>query len=117
MRFIALSTWIRTLAICCVWITSSALIWAFWPRNGGILRVVPNGKMSCMVNPLSAIIETLAKSRYYKERQVDRKKRKGLIPRQRNTSRETVYAKYGWLHMNNFFEFSLREQKIRFASE
>ena len=56
MRFIALSTWIRTLAICCVWITSSALIWAFWPSNGGILRVVPNGKMSCMVNPLSAII-------------------------------------------------------------
>ena len=42
---------------------------------------------------------------------------KGLIPRQRNTSRETVYAKYGWLHMNNSIEFSLREQKIRFASE
>ena len=43
--------------------------------------------------------------------------RQGLIPRQRNTSRETVYAKYGWLHMNNSIEFSLREQKIRFASE
>ena len=42
---------------------------------------------------------------------------KGLIPRQRNTSRETVYAKYGWLHMNNSIEFSLREQKFRFASE
>ena len=42
---------------------------------------------------------------------------KGLIPRQRNTLRETVYAKYGWLHMNNSIEFSLREQKIRFASE
>ena len=24
---------------------------------------------------------------------------KGLIPRQRNSSRETVYAKYGWLHI------------------
>ena len=42
---------------------------------------------------------------------------KGLIPRQRNTSRETVYAKYGWLHVNNSIEFALREQKIRFASE
>ena len=41
----------------------------------------------------------------------------GLIPRQRNTSRETVYAKYGWLHVNNSIEFSLREQKIRFAIE
>ena len=42
---------------------------------------------------------------------------KGLIPRQRNSSRETVYAKYGWLGMNDSIEFSLREQNIRFASE
>ena len=31
---------------------------------------------------------------------------KGLIPRQRNSSRETVYAKYGWLGMNDSIEFS-----------
>ena len=31
---------------------------------------------------------------------------KGLIPRQRNSSRETVYAKYGWLGMNDYIEFS-----------
>ena len=31
---------------------------------------------------------------------------KVLIPRQRNSSRETVYVKYGWLHMNNSIEFS-----------
>ena len=30
----------------------------------------------------------------------------GLIPRQRNTSRETVYEKYGWLGMNDSIEFS-----------
>ena len=42
---------------------------------------------------------------------------KGLIPRQRNSLREAVYAKYGWLHMNNSIEFSLREKKIRFGSE
>ena len=42
---------------------------------------------------------------------------KGLIPRQRNSSRETVYAKYGWLHVNNSIEFSLRKKKFRFASE
>ena len=30
----------------------------------------------------------------------------GLIPRQRNSSRETVYAKYGWLGMNDSIEFS-----------
>ena len=42
---------------------------------------------------------------------------KGLIPRQRNALREAVYAKYGWLHMNNSIEFSLREKKIRFDSE
>ena len=41
----------------------------------------------------------------------------GLIPRQRNSSRETVYAKYGWLHVNNSIEFSLRKKKFRFASE
>ena len=43
--------------------------------------------------------------------------REGLIPRQRNSLRETVYAKYGWLHINNSIEFSLREKKIRFGSE
>ena len=32
--------------------------------------------------------------------------RKGLIPRQRNSSQETVYAKYGWLGMNDSIEFS-----------
>ena len=42
---------------------------------------------------------------------------KGLIPRQRNSLREAVYAQYGWLHMNNSIEFSLREKKIRFGSE
>ena len=31
---------------------------------------------------------------------------KGLIPRQRNSSRETVYAEYGWLGMNDSIEFS-----------
>ena len=34
------------------------------------------------------------------------KSAKGLIPRQRNSSRETVYAKYGWLSMNDSIEFS-----------
>ena len=42
---------------------------------------------------------------------------KGLIPRQRNALREAVYAKYGWLHMNNSIEFSLREKKMRLGSE
>ena len=46
-----------------------------------------------------------------------RNRYQGLIPWQQNSSLETVYAKYGWLHMNNSIEFSLREQKIRFASE
>lgn len=41
---------------------------------------------------------------------------KGLIPRQGNSSRETVYAKYGWLKMNIDIELFLRE-KNRFASE
>ena len=39
-----------------------------------------------------------------KERNI--RARKGLIPRQRNSSRETVYAKYGWLGMNDSIEFS-----------
>ena len=39
---------------------------------------------------------------------------KGLIPRQRNSSRETVYAKYGWLGMNDSIEFS---HLFRFRSE
>ena len=42
---------------------------------------------------------------------------KGLIPRQRNSLRELVYAKYRWLHMNNSIEFTLCEKKFRFASE
>ena len=64
---------------------------------------------------------TLEERKYTKQNEVKSTGKishsKGLIPRQRNTSRETVYAKYGWLHMNNSIEFSLREQKIRFASE
>ena len=47
----------------------------------------------------------------------DLRKESGLTLRQRNSSRETVYAKYGWFHMNNSIEFSLREKKLRFASE
>ena len=47
----------------------------------------------------------------------DLRKESALIPRQRNSSRETVYAKYGWFLMNNSIEFSLREKKLRFASE
>lgn len=43
--------------------------------------------------------------------------REGLIPQKQNSSRETVYVKHGWLHMNNSTEFSLREKKIRFAKE
>ena len=31
---------------------------------------------------------------------------KGLIPRQRNSSQEAVYARYGWLGMNGSIEFS-----------
>ena len=42
---------------------------------------------------------------------------KGLIPRQRNSLRGLVYAKYRWLHMNNSIEFTLCEKKFRFASE
>ena len=29
---------------------------------------------------------------------------KGLIPRRRNSSRENIFAKYGWLHMIESFE-------------
>ena len=41
----------------------------------------------------------------------------GLIPRQRNSSREPVYAKYRWLHMNYSIEFTLCEKKFRLTSE
>ena len=43
-------------------------------------------------------------------------KSKGLIPRQRNSSRETVYTKYGWLHMNNSIEFNSLFASKKFAS-
>ena len=39
---------------------------------------------------------------------------KGLIPRQRSSSREAVYAKYGWLGMTDSFQFS---HFFRFRSE
>ena len=39
------------------------------------------------------------------------------ISRQRNSSRESVYAKYVWLHINNSIEFSLHEKIFRFTSE
>ena len=42
---------------------------------------------------------------------------KGLIPRQRNSLPEPVYAEYRWLHMNNFIEFTLCAKKFRFTSE
>ena len=35
-----------------------------------------------------------------------RNKPKGLILRQRNSSREAVYAKYGWLGMSDSLQFS-----------
>ena len=38
----------------------------------------------------------------------------GLIPRQRSSSREAVYAKYGWLGMTDSFQFS---HFFRFRSE
>ena len=38
----------------------------------------------------------------------------GLIPRQRNSSREAFYAKYGWLGMTDSFQFS---HFFRFRSE
>ena len=41
----------------------------------------------------------------------------GLIPRQRNSSREPVYAKYRWLHMNYSVEFTLCKKKFRLTSE
>ena len=39
---------------------------------------------------------------------------KGLIPRQRNSSREAVYAKYGWLGLTDSFQFF---HFFRFRSE
>ena len=39
---------------------------------------------------------------------------KGLIPRQGNSSREAVYAKYGWLGTTDSFQFS---HFFRFRSE
>ena len=33
----------------------------------------------------------------------------GVIPRWRNSLRETIYAKYKWLYMNNSIEFSPRK--------
>ena len=60
--FIALSTWILTLPICCVRTTSSADIWLSPPRNGGMLRVTPKGKISWIWNPLSAMTESPSSS-------------------------------------------------------
>ena len=39
---------------------------------------------------------------------------KGLIPRRRNSSREILAAKYGWLHMSDSIEIS---HSFRFRSE
>ena len=53
---IALSTWMRTLAIDCVFSTSSALNWPLSERKGGIFKVTSIGSSrSLMLNPLSAM--------------------------------------------------------------
>ena len=54
----ALSTCIRRLAICCILTTSSADIWASLPKNGGMFRSTPRGRMFWIWNPLSAITES-----------------------------------------------------------
>ena len=62
---IARSTWIRRKAICCIWTTSSGVIWPLLPRKGGMLRKTPRGRRSCRVDPLSAITESpLAKDKF-----------------------------------------------------
>ena len=58
--FMARSTWILKLAISRVATTSSAAICADAPRKGGKFKVTPKGNKSWIVNPLSAIIESLS---------------------------------------------------------
>lgn len=58
--FITLSTCILKPAICCVHITSSADIWLFLPRKGGMYNFTPSGKMSWIWNTLSAMMLSLS---------------------------------------------------------
>ena len=55
---IASSTWIGSRAISCVFTTSSGGISAAAPRNGGIFKETPKGKMSLVVKPLSPSTES-----------------------------------------------------------
>ena len=57
---IARSTCMRKLAISWVFTTSSAGIWLELPRKGGMLKETPIGNRSWMVNPLSAMTESLS---------------------------------------------------------
>ena len=83
---IARSTCMRKLVISWVFTTSSAGIWLELPRNGGMFKETPSGNRSWMVNPLSAMTESLSSKG---------KSRKPLLPIWDASCVELTYKYYG----------------------